>query len=80
MRLAERISGSALPLSAGHLPQTMAKTERRHKLQTVQLSWLAEAPPMTRIRVCCVVNFTREFLTQMERVNSKCSSAQLRAK
>ncbi len=36
-------------------------------------SCLAEAPPMTRIRVCCVVNFTREwheFHTRMKRVNS----------
>ncbi len=24
-------------------------------------SCLAEAPPMTRIRICCVVNFTREW-------------------
>ncbi len=42
---------------------------------------LAEAPPMTRIRVCCVVNFTREwsvFRARMKRVNSKCSSVQLR--
>ncbi len=37
---------------------------------------------MTRIHVCCVVNFTRkwrEFLARMKRVNSKCSSVQLRA-
>ncbi len=29
----------------------------------LQRDWscLAEAPPMTRIRVCCVVNFTREW-------------------
>ncbi len=43
---------------------------------------LAEAPPMTRIHICCVVNFTHEwheFLTWMKRVNSKCSSVQLRA-
>ncbi len=40
----------------------------------------AEAPPMTRIHVCCVVNFTREwseFLARMKGVNSKCSSVQL---
>ncbi len=43
---------------------------------------VAEAPPMTRIRICCEVNFTREwrvFHTRMKRVNSKCSSVQLRA-
>ncbi len=50
----------------------------------LQQDWscLAEAPPMTRIRVCCVVNFTcewHEFLAQMKRVNSKCSNVQLRA-
>ncbi len=42
----------------------------------------AEAPPMTRIHVCCVVNVTREwseFHARMKRVNSKCSSVQLRA-
>ncbi len=49
----------------------------------LQRDWscLAEAPPMTRIRICCVVNFTREwreFLARMKRVNSKCSSVQLR--
>ncbi len=41
-----------------------------------------ELPPMTSIRVCCVVNFTREwreFHAWMKRVNSKCSSVQLRA-
>ncbi len=29
----------------------------------LQRDWrcLAEAPPMTRIRICCVVNFTREW-------------------
>ncbi len=49
----------------------------------LQRDWscLAEAPPITRIRVCCVVNFTREwrkFLARMKRVNSKCSSVLLR--
>ncbi len=32
----------------------------------------AEAPPMTRIRICCVVNFTREwrkFLTRMKQIS-----------
>ncbi len=36
-------------------------------------SCLAEAPPMTRIRICCVVNFTREwrdFHAWMKRVNA----------
>ncbi len=40
-----------------------------------------EAPPMTRICVCCVVNLTREwckFHARMKRVNSNCSSVQLR--
>ncbi len=50
----------------------------------LQRDWscLAEAPPMTRIRVCCVVNFTREwrkFLTRMKRISraNECSSVQL---
>ncbi len=50
--------------------------------QRVLCPCLAEAPPMTRIRVC-VVNFTREwreFLAQMKWVNSKLSSVHLRAK
>ncbi len=43
---------------------------------------VAEAPPMTRICVCCEVNFTcewSEFHARMKRVSSKCSSVQLRA-
>ncbi len=56
----------------------------RTRVRGVTQDWscLAEAPPMTRIRVCCVVNFTcewSEFHARMKRVNSKCSSVQLRA-
>ncbi len=51
--------------------------KNRNKILQRDWSCLAEAPPMTRIRVCCVVIFTREwseFHAQMNRVNSKCYS------
>ncbi len=37
----------------------------------LQRDWscLAEAPPMTRIRICCVVNFTREWSVFHARMN-----------
>ncbi len=41
----------------------------------------AEAPPMTRIRICCVVNFTREwreFLARMKQISHANEASKLK--
>ncbi len=61
-------------------PELYDTTSYFYKILQWDWSCLAEAPPMTRIRICCVLNFTCEwceFHARMKQLNSKCSSAQL---
>ncbi len=37
-----------------------------------------EAPPMTRIRVCCVVNFTRKFVVRMKQISCTNEASKLK--